>query len=51
MKASREEIKDALKEWNLAWDNHDLDGVMQLFHDEILFENNHQFCIFSHRGE
>ena len=39
MSLSREEIKDALNQWNLAWNNHDLDGVMQLFHDEILFEN------------
>jgi ketosteroid isomerase-like protein len=39
MSLSREEIMDALKQWNLAWNNHDLDGVMQLFHDEILFEN------------
>jgi uncharacterized protein (TIGR02246 family) len=36
---SREEIKDALKEWNLAWDNHDLEGVMKLFHDQVVFEN------------
>ena len=39
MTLSRDEIMDALKKWNLSWDNHDLDGVMQLFHDEILFEN------------
>ena len=39
MSFSRQEIEDALKEWNLAWDRHDLDGVMQLFHDEIVFEN------------
>ncbi len=39
MSLSREDIKDALNQWNLAWNNHDLDGVMQLFHDEILFEN------------
>jgi ketosteroid isomerase-like protein len=36
---SREEIKNALTRWNSAWDNHDLDGVMELFHDEILFDN------------
>ena len=36
---SRQEIEDALREWNLAWDNHDIEGVMQLFHDEIVFEN------------
>jgi len=39
MSLSREEIKKALEEWNLAWDNHDLEGVMKLFHDDILFEN------------
>ena len=39
MTLSREELTDALKKWNVAWDSHDLDGVMQLFHDEILFEN------------
>ena len=39
MLLSRKEIIDALKNWNLAWDRHDLDGVMQLFHDKIVFEN------------
>ncbi|MFH1481142.1 MAG: nuclear transport factor 2 family protein [Pseudomonadota bacterium] len=39
MSLSREEIKDALRQWNLAWDDHDLEGVMKLFHDDILFEN------------
>ena len=39
MPFSRQEIEDALRKWNLAWDRHDLDGVMQLFHDEIVFEN------------
>ena len=39
MPFSRQEIEDALREWNLAWDKHDLEGVMQLFHDEIVFEN------------
>ena len=39
MPFSRQEIEDALRRWNLAWDKHDLDGVMQLFHDEIVFEN------------
>ena len=36
---SKEKIKKSLTKWNLAWDNHDLDGVMELFHDEVLFEN------------
>jgi len=35
----REEMLKAMKEWNLAWDNHDLEGVMKLFHDDVLFEN------------
>jgi len=36
---SREEIQKALTRWNQAWDAHDLEGVMELFHEEILFEN------------
>jgi hypothetical protein len=36
---SREEIKALLDEWYLAWNHHDLDRVMDLFHDEILFVN------------
>jgi ketosteroid isomerase-like protein len=39
MGLSREEIKNALREWNLAWDNHDLEGVLKFFHDDVLFEN------------
>lgn len=39
MKLSRKEIKALLKEWNHAWDRHDLDTVMTLFHDDIFFEN------------
>ncbi len=36
---SREEIKKVLNKWNQAWDKHDLDGVMELFHKDIVFEN------------
>jgi ketosteroid isomerase-like protein len=36
---SRQEITDALREWNRAWACHDLDGVMALFHEDVLFEN------------
>ena len=36
---SREDIRNALKQWNLAWDNHNLEGVNELFHEEVLFEN------------
>lgn len=39
MSFSRQEIEDALRRWNLSWDKHNLDGVIQLFHDEIVFEN------------
>jgi ketosteroid isomerase-like protein len=39
MKLTKDEIKDALEKWNRAWDDHDLDGVMALFHDDVLFEN------------
>ncbi len=33
------EILEALAAWQEAWDRHDLDGVMELFHEEVLFEN------------
>jgi ketosteroid isomerase-like protein len=36
---TRREIEKALRRWNQAWDDHDLEGVMELFHDDILFEN------------
>ena len=39
MKLSKQQIKEALIHWNASWDNHDLDGVMALFHEDILFEN------------
>lgn len=39
MNLTREEIITALKKWNSAWDDHDLDGVMELFHSEVVFDN------------
>jgi ketosteroid isomerase-like protein len=39
MKMTREQIKQALSKWNEAWDAHDLDGVMTLFHDNVVFDN------------
>ena len=36
---SRDAMKKALTKWNQAWNRHDLDGVMQLFHEKIRFEN------------
>ena len=35
----KEEILGRLAEWNRAWDHHDLEGVMALFHDDVYFEN------------
>ncbi|MBW2612345.1 MAG: nuclear transport factor 2 family protein [Deltaproteobacteria bacterium] len=39
MKPTRNELEHALKKWNLAWDNHDLEGVMDLFHEDVQFDN------------
>jgi ketosteroid isomerase-like protein len=36
---TKDEIRSALTRWNEAWNTHDLDRVMDLFHDDIIFEN------------
>jgi hypothetical protein len=36
---SREDIEAALVKWKHFWNSHDLNGVMELFHENILFEN------------
>ena len=36
---SRHDIKALLAEWLQAWNDHNLDVVMALFHDEVRFEN------------
>jgi len=36
---SRAEIEQALLGWQQAWNEHDIDGVMELFHDDVLFDN------------
>lgn len=36
---TRDEILEALAAWQEAWDHHNLDGVMGLFHEDVLFEN------------
>ncbi len=36
---TRQEIETAFTKWGTAWNNHDLDGVMELFHNDIYFEN------------
>lgn len=39
MKLSRQQIQENLTRWNESWNTHDLDGVMALFHEDVLFEN------------
>jgi hypothetical protein len=39
MTLSREEIRTSLKQWNRAWERFDLEGVLSLMHDDVLFEN------------
>ncbi len=39
MKLSRNEIKQLLREWNHAWEQHNLDKVMTYFHKDVFFEN------------
>jgi hypothetical protein len=36
---TREQILLILKQWNRAWANHDLPSVMDLFHEDVFFEN------------
>ena len=39
MKLTKDEIKEKLEKWNEDWANYNLQGVMSLFHDDILFDN------------
>lgn len=39
MKLNRKEMKTVLKEWESAWENHDLEKVMTFFHEDAFFEN------------
>jgi ketosteroid isomerase-like protein len=39
MTLSREEIQHAMEAWNLAWERYDIEGVLSLMHDDVLFEN------------
>ena len=39
MKLTRNEIETLWNNWNTAWDNHDLNSVMEFFHDDIYFNN------------
>ena len=39
MKLTHDQIRNELRQWYLAWNDHDLEKIMELFHKEILFEN------------
>ena len=39
MNFTKNVIKKTITEWNQAWNRHDLEAVMDLFHEDILFEN------------
>ena len=39
MKLSKEAVRQALEKNSIAWDNKDLEGVLELYHDEVYFEN------------
>ena len=41
MNLKREEIIRAMTEWEEHWNAHDIDRVMELFHDEVFFEHWH----------
>lgn len=36
---ARVEIEKYFEQWLVAWNNHDINGVMKFIHDEITFEN------------
>ncbi len=39
MTLSREEMQRAIEAWNLAWERYDLEEVLSLMDDDILFDN------------
>ncbi len=39
MVLSREEMISAIVEWEKYWNEHDIDRVMDLFHEEVVFEH------------
>ena len=41
MKLTRDEIVKAMTDWEIKWNDHDIDGVIKLFHDNVLFEHWH----------
>ena len=41
MVLKREEIISSMVEWEKHWNEHDIYGVMDLFHEEVVFEHWH----------
>jgi ketosteroid isomerase-like protein len=41
MTLSREALKKTMTDWLQAWNTHDIDGVMALFHNDVFFEHWH----------
>src|SRR3954463_7635069 len=39
MTLTKQEIHERIAKWLRAWDDHNLDGVMDLMHDDVVFEN------------
>ncbi len=39
MNLSKTEIIKMIKDWLTQWDSYNLDGVMELIHEDIVFEN------------
>ena len=39
MKLTREQIREEMAKNSVSWDNHDLEGVLEMYHDDIYFEN------------
>lgn len=39
MKLTKQRIKEEMARNGVAWDNRDLEGVLELYHDDVYFEN------------
>jgi hypothetical protein len=39
MLLSKSEILKQIKQWLIAWDQYDLDAVMDIMHEDVIFEN------------
>ena len=45
MTLTRPEIIDVMTKWEVAWNDHDLNGVMHLFHNDVVFEHWNNACV------